>query len=184
MAFHEITEHPETAKLLNNESTPFTDDHQTAMEMALIEVLRSATRPAIEDAISILVGILDEVDGDPDREPNGDESEDSENGMSAVDQFGNSAGILIIPGSDEDDEPIGDELDGAWTEWQSRGRHKVNRFGSELFDPAGEDREDDDRDAEHNGLEPEEDKCTAGDDDLSDFACGWDEPTEDDEFNN
>lgn len=64
----------------------------------------------------------------------------------------------------EDDDPAeadGDDTDAAFTEWHTRGRHKLAGGKSEPFDQSedAEDddpREDDDPDCEHDGREPDD----------------------------
>jgi len=72
-------------------------------------------RPHLAAFIAVAIDLLDALDPDP-------EAEDSET-----------------------DEAVGDEADAAWTEWQTRGRHKLARGKSEPF--SHEDAEDDDNDS-------------------------------------
>jgi len=114
-------------------------------------------RAAIEDAVSVLIAVLDALDPDP-------EMEDAETGNAHVDVSGRYLFDDAIS-QDEDCEPD-DPPDGSWTEWTSRGRHKVTGDGHEQFDGLGleddeldEPLEDDDPAEDDN-----EDSCPAGDD--------------------
>lgn len=81
---------------------------------AAARLLNRHSAQEIAEAIEVLVDLLDCLGGDP-------EAED-----------------------DDPPEQVGDEEDAAWTEWHSRGRHKLALGTSEPFDRVGEDREDDD----------------------------------------
>ncbi|MEO6153397.1 MAG: hypothetical protein ABIT09_06625 [Croceibacterium sp.] len=80
------------------------------------------TRPAIEMAVESFLARLDELDGDPDLEPNGDDE-------------------AVIAN--------GDTLDHSWPEWHDRGRHKMTSAGYEMAPPTySEDDEDSDEDGQ------------------------------------
>ena len=117
----------------------------TPAQMALLAQLHSFPRDKLERTIEALIAICDLIDGDPE--------EQQENG-------------------DENDDP-GDLQDASFTEWVTRGRHKL--FGGKYEHPIGwkylvddEDAEDDDPDTSAEdapeGFDPEEDMCSAGDD--------------------
>lgn len=128
--------------------------------MTTVEMVRALpNREAIENAVPVLISVLDALDGDLDLE-------DSEGGGDLVDERGRYLGG---DWPTEDDEPDEDLQDSGFTEWHTRGRHMVTGEGHEQFDPLGEDNEDDDRDEEHDGGEDDnEDRCSAHGD-----GCGF-----------
>jgi hypothetical protein len=71
-------------------------DHPAAIPPmpAVARILSQFDRPKLEGFITVALGLLDVLDGDPDTEDNGDA------------------------------EAVGDEEDIAWPEWHTRGRHK------------------------------------------------------------
>ena len=121
-------------------------------------------RDDVEAAVDMLLELLDRADGDADREPNGDELD----GNSSEDDF-------MFHGHDGPGCPVAEcgtsnscsAGDPSWTEWQTRGRRKVDAHGAEivgrdrcanmLHEDAEDDdpREDDDADEEHDGREPD-----------------------------
>jgi hypothetical protein len=118
------------------------------------------------DTIEGLIAFLDDLGGDPDLEDSHDQEADRSDW-------------------EPDDDAQGDI---AWTEWQSRGRHKADRNGAEVLarDRYGnqlhEDDEDDDPDTgiedDPRGFDPEEDMCLAGDDRVASgpaagLGMGW-----------
>jgi len=120
--------------------------------MTSIEMVRALpNREAIENAVMVLISVLDALDGDLDLE-------DSEGGGNLVDERGRYLGG---DWPTEDDEPDEDLHDSAFCEWHTRGRHKVTGEGHEQFDPVGEDNEDDDPDTgvedDPEGIDPESD---------------------------
>lgn len=114
---------------------------------AVTRIPASFTPEKIGATIEILIALLDASDADADVEP-ASWPED----MRAADP---------CPASREDDEPTGDEDDAAYTEWNTRGRHKLER-GEREPRPLDEDDEhdeapedDDPGGCEHDGREPE-----------------------------
>src|SRR5579875_3446662 len=82
-------------------------------EAALQAFVVPDTRKAIEKAVEAFLARLDEMDGDPDVEPNGDELD----GNNLEDDFMRHADNG--PGC-----PVADQGEYAYTEWHTRGRHK------------------------------------------------------------
>lgn len=105
--------------------------------------LTSANPTEIADAIEVLMEMLDKLGGDPDLEDNADLEHDP-----------------------------AELADITYTEWHTRGRHKLIYKGSECGPTAygrmHEDCEDDDPDTgvedDPHGFDPEQDCCDAGDD--------------------
>jgi hypothetical protein len=103
------------------------------------------------DTIEGLIAFLDDLGGDPDLEDGADQEND-------------------LSDFEPDDDAQGDI---AWTEWQSRGRHKADRNGAELLardrygnqlheddeddDPAEDDDPDTGVEDDPRGFDPEED---------------------------
>ncbi|ODP39357.1 hypothetical protein [Sphingomonas turrisvirgatae] len=115
----------------------------------------------IGDTIDTLIAFMDDLGGDPDLEVT-----NLEDDFALHLPFGGGQG----PGC-----PISDSSgDVSWTEWDTRGRHKLDEFGSERRAAMpgryflNEDDEDDDPDTsvedDPTGFDPEEDMCLAGDD--------------------
>lgn len=131
---------------------------------------RQAARQ-IGDTIEGLIAYLDDLGGDPDLE-------DSETGSGAVDAFGRYIGdTTYLDAQDEDREPDDDaQGDMSWSEWHTRGRHKLTAFGAEgpTHSLAGwqlsEDDEDDDP-VEANG--DELDTNNAEDETLTGGVTRW-----------
>lgn len=111
---------------------------------AVARVLAGFQRDQLASFVEVAIGLLDIADGDADEEDNGD------------------------------DELTGDEQDAGWTEYHTRGRHKLASGMSESFDEH-EDDEDDDPDTgvedDPRGFDPEEDMA------ADDLPC--DEPDQD-----
>ncbi len=113
--------------------------------VAIESAMRRFTPAELAHIATIAIDRLDALGPDPDGEDNGD------------------------------DEPGGDEADTAWSEWNTRGRHKLASGEYEMGETrslaSDEDAEDDDPDtgAEDapGGFDPEEDMCLAGD-----HGCG------------
>lgn len=111
-------------------------------QLATLEsALRCFSRVDLACVATLAIDRLDALDPDPDGEDNGD------------------------------DEPAGDEADSAWSEWNTRGRHKLMRGDAEMGETSSlashEDAEDDDP-AEQDD-EPEDadsDRCATGDDHM------------------
>jgi hypothetical protein len=111
------------------------------------------------DTIEGLIAFLDDLGGDPDLEDSHDQEADTSDW-------------------EPDDDAQGDI---AWTEWQTRGRHKADRNGAEIMargrygSQLHEDDEDDDPDTgvedDPQGFDPEEDMCLAGDDRVASGSC-------------
>jgi hypothetical protein len=95
-------------------------------------------------------------------------------GIAPTADWGDRWNISVVG---EDAEAVGDENDQSYTEWTSRGRHKLALGGSEPFHDH-EDAEEDDSDTGvedgPDGFDPEEDRCLAGDDIMcSGSALGY-----------
>lgn len=112
---------------------------------------RSRAAREIGDAIEGLIAFMDELQGDVDIEDGHDREGDTSD-------------------LEPDDDWQGDQ---SWSEWQTRGRHKLNPGGGEPVTGRNgwmvrEDDEDDDHDTgvedDPVGIDGEEDCCVAGDD--------------------
>ncbi|MEP7350679.1 MAG: hypothetical protein ABI668_12130 [Sphingorhabdus sp.] len=134
-------------RALEPQSGPVTLPAHFAPMPAVMRTLAQFDRTSLEGFISVAIGLLDVVDGDPDTEDN------------------------------RDGEPTGDENDAAWIEWHTRRRSKPAKIIAEPFidneDDEADGAEDDfiqhhgnhgpgcpigDPDAEHDGRE-EADEC-------------------------
>jgi hypothetical protein len=106
---------------------------------AVARILSRYDRAKLEAFIAIAIDLTEALDGDPEGE--------SATWTEAIEAREDDA---LLP---DDSEAAGDEHDAAWTEWQTRGRHKLAGGSSEPADLAGgEDAEDDDPDT---GVEDE-----------------------------
>lgn len=123
---------------------------------------KSAARE-IGDTIESLIAFMDDLGGDPDREANGDELD----GNGSEDDFmfhGDDGPGCPIADSDEGGEEHGEPS--AWIEWQTRGRHKLERGGEILSrDRHGNPRHEDDEDDDPRE-DDDSDRCEAGDDHM------------------
>ena len=102
----------------------------TPSSVTFPSIFSTFDRGTIASAVEVLMAVLDTIDSDPDLEETGD------------------------------DELTGDEADTGWTEYHTRGRHKLALGMSEPF-ADHEDDEDDDPDTSvedgSKGFDPEED---------------------------
>jgi hypothetical protein len=119
----------------------------------VVNILARLDRATVETFVAVAIDLLDAMDPDEDAEelPLDDAFIDHDPAFAYMD---------------------GDGRDSAWTEWHTRGRHKLSRGRAEM--PDGmilEDDEDDDVDTSvedsPEGFDPEMDTCAAGDD-----GCG------------
>lgn len=112
---------------------------------AVMRILDQFNREEIGNTIEVLVALLDICDAptDPD--------EPEFRNYAAGDLRSRNDGL---PGTPDDGEPVGDELDHSWPEWHARGKRRVTAGGYEMA-PVGaifgvaasigtEDDEDDD----------------------------------------
>jgi len=117
---------------------------------AVAAILSRYDRNKLASFIEVAISLLDTLDGDPEAEEHPLE-----------DAFVSHDPYFAYTDSDGSDV--------AWTEWQTRGRHKLTGGGSEQAD-LHEDDEDDDPDTSAEdapeGFDPEEDMCLAGDDQV------------------
>lgn len=106
---------------------------------AVMRILDQFNREEIGNTIEVLVALLDICDAPADP----DEPEFRK--FAAGDLRNRNDGM---PGTPDDGEAIGDELDHAWPEWHARGKRRVTAGGYEMAPPTGlspsEDDEDDD----------------------------------------
>lgn len=116
------------------------------------EEIPALPRTAVHNMVDVLIARLDEMDPDPDNEPNGDDEDG--NGSEEDFMFHNHDG----PGC-----PVADPDGPSVPEWHTLGRHKTPRLMQSL---PHEDAEEDDADTgvEDGAFDPEEDMCLAGDD--------------------
>lgn len=115
-----------------------------------LRLLNRHSPAEIADAIEVLMDLLDVLGGDPDVELNGDEADDD-----------------------------GDRRDQSFTEWHTRGRHKLANGHEPASPTAGfsgssEDDEDADADEDDDPAEHDDsDRCEAGDDHMIAGPVTW-----------
>ena len=127
-----------------------------AASLPALRLLERHSPHEIADAIEIMLDFLDVLGGEADLEEPGLED-------SFMDHAADGPGCSVA-----------DAGGPSWTEWQTRGRHKLSRGGTEKasrrddIPDQHEDDEDDDPDTgiedDPLGCDPEEDRCLAGDD--------------------
>lgn len=128
--------------------------HNLTVKLPSSIVLRTGAAEAppalVAEIIEQLIAGLDDQDGDPDVELNGDELD----GSNAEDEhfFGGAAGPIGLGFNGGPGCSIADPGEFAWPEWQSRGRHKNPQWRGTL---PHEDAEDDDPDQGQDEGEPD-----------------------------
>lgn len=115
---------------------------------AVATILSRYDRNKLASFIEVAISLLDTLDGDPEAEEHPLE-----------DAFVSHDPYFAYTDSDGSDT--------AWAEWHTRGRHKLVRGEHEAADQCEDDEDDDpDTSAEDapEGFDPEQDRCSAGDD--------------------
>jgi hypothetical protein len=117
------------------------------------------------DQIDALLAFMDDLQGDVDLE-------DSEAGLSNIDERGHLLPGSYVPlGQDEDREPDDDAKgDQSWLEWHTRGRRKVDSAGAE---PLGRNRYGERLTEDDEDCDPAEEDDDSGEHAGEDDPNGW-----------